>query len=202
LDTYRVILLVGAVAGLCLIIFSVVASVRWPHVQHGSSTSVKVLGLELSGGGALGIGVLGVALIVVTLLFWNKEPTEVSSAPLSQPPAAPPAAPGTNAPVIKPVALTPEQRSEIATKIDILGTSNNLHNGFAGVDRYWADTQSRWVGFVKTDRPGFLSIIRQMREVLDGVSSKMSDLRNESREYPDIYALFDEPKSPFENAYS
>ena len=94
----------------------------------------------------------------------------------------------------KPVALTHEQRSEIATKIDILGTSNNFHNDFAGVDKAWADTQSHWVGFVKTDRPGFLSIIRQMREVLGGLSSKMSDLRNQSREYPDIYALFDDPK--------
>jgi hypothetical protein len=83
---------------------------------------------------------------------------------------------------------------EIATKIDILGANIKFLDDFARVDRAWADTQSHWVGFVKTDRPGFLSIIGQMREVLGGVSSKMSDLRNESREYPDIYALFDDAK--------
>jgi TIR domain len=138
------------------------------------------------------IGAGAVLAISMPILVQPRESLDRVRDLFITPPAAPPTAPGTNAPLNKP--LTPEQRSEIAAKIDILVTSNNFHNDFAGVDRVWADTESRWVGFVKTNRPGFISIIEQMREVLGGVSSKMSNLRNESREYPDIYALFDDPK--------
>ena len=102
MDLFRAILLIAAAVGLGLVIFSVVASVRWPHVQHGSSTSVKVFGLELSTGGALGIGVLGLALIIIALLFWNKGPTDFPSLPDSthppNPPIASPAAPASAPP--------------------------------------------------------------------------------------------------------
>jgi hypothetical protein len=116
------------------------------------------------------------------------EPPPISCAPV------PPAVPGTNEPVIKPVPLANEPRSEIVTKIDILGPINNFHDDFAGIDIAWNNILSHWIDDVKTNRAGFRSIIGQMCQVLSRVSSKMRDLQDEYPEFRDIYSLLDHPK--------
>jgi hypothetical protein len=84
---------------------------------------------------------------------------------------------------------------EINTNIDILDGIHNFITDFGRVDRAWAETKFNWVDFVKTRRPGFIGIIGQMREVLGDVSSRISGLQDDYREYPDIYALLDQPKT-------
>jgi hypothetical protein len=116
-DLFRVVLLIATTVGLGLVIFSVVASVRWPHVQHGSSTSVKVFGLELSTGGALGIGVLGLALIIIALLFWNKGPPEIPWLPDSTHPPNPPIASPAAPPSAPPAPASNEPQPTPATHV-------------------------------------------------------------------------------------
>ena len=117
MDLFRSILLIVAAVGVGLIIFGAVASVRWPHVQHGSSTSVKIFGLELSAGGALGMVVLGVVLIIIALFSWNNGPGDVpTSVPDSTHPPNPPVASPATPTSASPAPRTPNEPPPAPTK--------------------------------------------------------------------------------------
>lgn len=157
MDLFRAILLIAAAVGLGLVIFSVVASVRWPHVQHGSSTSVKFFGLELSTGGALGIGVLGLALIIIALLFWTKGPNDLPLPPESAHPSTPtgasptapvsaPPAPVSNEP--QPTPAPPSIGLDAATQLAVWESVRSNGNGLVEAYNVLNGTLARWEAYM------------------------------------------------------
>jgi hypothetical protein len=152
-DLFRVILIAAATLGLGLVIFGVVAWVRWPHVQHGSSTSLKTFGLELSTGGALGIGVIGLALIIIALSFWNNGPTYFPLLPDSAHPPTPPVAsptapvsahpaPVSNEP--QPTPATPSISPDEATQLAVWESVRSNRNGLVEACNLLDGTLANW----------------------------------------------------------
>lgn len=200
MDFFRVILIAAAALGLCLVIFSAFAWVRWPHVQHGSSTSLKAPGLELSAGGALGIGIIGLALIIIALSFWNKGSTDSPSLPDSAHPPTPPVASPTAtvsappAPVSNeppPTAVkVPISPQEAATQLAVWESVRSNRNGLVEAYNLLDGTLAKWEAYMDdaNGRKSFTDGMRNVTSRLKDWFPRLDALKNEYPQFQDLTA--------------
>jgi hypothetical protein len=85
---------------LAIVVVGVVSFVTLPPSNHGHSTSVKILGVaEVTASGSLGLIALGIVLIVIGPLLWNKVPSDT---PQTASDGRSPATPSTGPPLTVP----------------------------------------------------------------------------------------------------
>jgi hypothetical protein len=206
------LLAASMVLGLGVVLLGAFAFIKGSHPHQTAQTSVKILGVaEMTTGGSLGLVALGIVLIVIGPLLWDRVPSDVSEpsprAPPAQssgPPIAPPAipapaspAPAANEPQPGPAGahtIDPDQATQIGVWESVASRKDATVRAYNSLDLAMANWESKVV-----TEAGRAELARSVRDAAANLVSASLGLEEIRKEYPqlqDLAAVL--PNSPAE----